>query len=196
MVLNWRGPLLAAAIFAAVFSRAAAHGAPESVEYQRYGIQLTSGPLRHQPAVRFLSSAPAYQVERSQDEDSLSDQNASRTTAFFIGGYPVGDWETENGKLRTGGKFRGRLENFLARGGRVVLVRPAWELKSESQGWEVENKWNQTPDESGPAWVSPDLRAMPAGSEMMYLAADAPWLKTDADWTALYADADGRQCKR
>jgi hypothetical protein len=27
---------------------------------------------------------------------------------------------------------------------------------------------------------------MPAGSEAMYLAADAPWLSTDAHWTALY----------
>jgi hypothetical protein len=128
-----------------------------------------------------------YHVDRSQDQDSLSDQNASRTTAFFIGGYPSGDWEMENGKLRTAPKFLGRLENFLARGGRVVLVRPAWELKSQSQGWEVENKWIQGPDESDPVWVSPDLREMPAGSESMYLAAQAPWLKTDAHWTALYA---------
>jgi hypothetical protein len=27
---------------------------------------------------------------------------------------------------------------------------------------------------------------MPAGSEAIYLAADAPWLKTDAQWTTLY----------
>ena len=30
-----------------------------------------------------------YQVKRGQDEDSLSDQDASRTTAFFIGGYSI-----------------------------------------------------------------------------------------------------------
>ncbi len=29
---------------------------------------------------------------------------------------------------------------------------------------------------------------MPADSEMMYLAADSPWLKTDAQWTVLYAE--------
>jgi hypothetical protein len=28
---------------------------------------------------------------------------------------------------------------------------------------------------------------MPAGSEMMYLASNTPWLKTDAQWSALYA---------
>ena len=70
---------------------------------------------------------------------------------------------------------------------------PLGNLKSESQGWEVANKWSQAPQESGPAWVSPDLGAVPAGSEIMYLAADAPWLKTDAHWTTLYAtpvDAD------
>jgi hypothetical protein len=78
------------------------------------------------------------------------------------------------------------VEDFLARGGRVVLVQHAAGLKSESQGWEVENKWNETPDEPVPTWISPDLREMPAGSEAMYLAADAPWLKTDAHWTALY----------
>src|SRR4030095_6232585 len=127
-----------------------------------------------------------YQVKRSQDQDSLSDINAGKTTAFFIGGYSYGDWKTERGKLRIADKLRGRVEDFLARGGRVVLVQHAAGLKSESQGWEVENKWNETPDEPVPTWISPDLREMPAGSEAMYLAADAPWLKTDAHWTALY----------
>jgi hypothetical protein len=78
------------------------------------------------------------------------------------------------------------VEDFLARGGRVVLVAPAWKLKSETQGWEVEDKWNQTPHESGPTWISPDPGAMPAGSEKV-LADDAPWLKTDAAWSALYS---------
>src|SRR4029077_21237015 len=36
-------------------------------------------------------------------------------------------------------------------------------------------------------WISPDLREMPTGSEMMYLGADVPSLKTDAHWTTLYA---------
>ena len=70
-----------------------------------------------------------YHVDRSEDQDSLSDQDASRTTAFFVGGYSAGDWGMENGRLRSGPKFLERLENFLARGGRVVLVRPAWKLK-------------------------------------------------------------------
>ena len=88
---------------------------------------------------------------------------------------------------RAAGKLRGRLEDFLSRGGRVVLIQPNWKLKSKSQGWEVENIWNKTPHESGPTWISPDLREMPAGSEMMYLGADVPSLKTDAHWTTLYA---------
>jgi hypothetical protein len=67
-----------------------------------------------------------------------------------------------------------------------VLIQPNWELKSKSQGWEVENNWNKT-HESGPTWISPDLREMPTGSEMMYLGADVPSLKTDAHWTTLYA---------
>jgi len=108
------------------------------------------------------------------------------TTAFFIGGHAF-DWRMESGNLPSGEKFGRRVEDFLARGGRVVLVAPAWKLKSETQGWEVENKWNQTPHESGPTWISPDLGAMPAGSEKMFLAGDAPWLKADAAWTVLYS---------
>jgi hypothetical protein len=192
MVLNWRGPLLAAAIFAVVFSVLLLMAHQNQANTSDMGSSLRQDP--YGTSLLFDSYQRAgYQVERSQDQDALSDQNASRTTAFFIGGYPSGDWEMENGKFRTGPQFLGRLENFLARGGRVVLVEPAWDLKSESQGWEVENKWSPALHESGPAWVSPDLGAVPAGSEIMYLAAEAPWLKTDAHWTMLYAapvDAD------
>jgi hypothetical protein len=186
MVLNWRGPLLAAGIFATVFAILLLMAHQNQSNTSDMGSSLREDP--YGTSLLFDSYARAgYQMKRSQDEDSLSDQNAGRTTAFFIGGYPYDDWQSENGKLRTGGKLRGRLEDFLARGGRVVLVQHAWELKSQSQGWEVENKWNETPHGSGPTWISPDLHEMPAGSEMMYLAADAPWLKTDAHWTTLYA---------
>jgi len=185
MVLNWRGPLLAAGIFAAAFAILLLMAHQNQSTTSDMGSSLREDP--YGTSLLFDSYARAgYQVERSQDEDSLSDLNAERTTAFFIGGSPYNDWESKRGKLLNGGKFGGRLENFLARGGRVVLIQPAWELKSESQGWEVENKWKETRQESGPIWISPDLREMPAGSEMMYLAADAPWLKTDAHWTALY----------
>ncbi len=184
--LNWRGPLLAAAIFAAVFSVLLLMAHQNQANTSDMGSSLRQDP--YGTSLLFDSYERAgYHVDRSQDQDSLADQNASRTTAFFIGGYPAGDWELEDGKPRTGPKFLGRLENFLARGGRVVLVQPAWRLTSESQGWEIENKWIQGSQVSDPAWVSPDLRAMPAGSEAMYLAARAPWLKTDAHWTALYA---------
>ena len=186
MVVNWRGPLLAAGIFAMVFAILLLMAHQNQSNTSDMGSSLREDP--YGTSLLFDSYGRAgYQVKRSQDEDSLSDQNAARTTAFFIGGYPYDDWESEKGKVRTGGNLRGRLEDFLARGGRVVLIQPAWELKSQSQGWEVENEWNDTPQQSGPTWISPDLREMPAGSETMYLAADAPWLKTDAHWTALYA---------
>jgi len=49
--------------------------------------------LREDPygtSLLFDSYAGAgYQVKRSQDEDSLSDQNADRTTAFFIEAPPI-----------------------------------------------------------------------------------------------------------
>jgi hypothetical protein len=186
MVLNWRGPLLAGGIFAAVFAILLLMAHQNQSTTSDMGSSLREDP--YGTSLLFNAYARAgYQVKRSQDEDSLSGQNAEKTTAFFIGGYPDNDWENQKGNLRNAGKFGGRLEEFLARGGRVVLIAPAWKLKSKSQGWEVENNWKETPHESDPTWISPDLREMPAGSEMMYLGADAPWLKTDEQWTALYA---------
>src|SRR5712672_12293 len=185
-VLNWRGPLLAGGIFAAVFAILLLMAHQNQSTTSDMGSSLREDP--YGTSLLFDSYGRAgYQVKRSQDEDSLSDQNAGRTTAFFIGGYPYNDWEIGNGQLQSAGKFSGRLENFLARGGRIVLIQPAWKLKSQSQGWEVENKWNETPKESGPTWISPDLHEMPVGSEMMYIGADAPWLKADEHWTTLYA---------
>jgi hypothetical protein len=184
--LNWRGPLLAAAIFAAVFSVLLLMAHQNQANTSDMGSSLRQDP--YGTSLLFDSYERAgYHVDRSQDRDSLSDQSASRTTAFFIGGYSAGDWEIENGSRRNGAKFLGRIENFLARGGRVVLVQPAGKLSSQAQGWEVENKWIPGEQVSDPAWISPELGAMPAGSEAMYLAARAPWLKTDAQWTALYA---------
>jgi hypothetical protein len=186
IALNWRGPLLAAAIFAIVFSVLLLIAHQNQANTSEMGSSLRQDP--YGTSLLFDSYERAgYHVDRSQDHDSLSDQNASRTTAFFIGGYYFGDWETENGKLQTGTKFLGRIENFLARGGRVVVVQPAQKLSSQSQGWELENKWNPGVHEPDPAWASPDVREMPPGSEAMYLAAEAPWLKTDSHWTALYA---------
>jgi len=186
--INWRGPLLAAVIFAATFAVLLVMAHQNQSNTSEIGSSLREDP--YGSSLLFDSYRRAgYQVTRSQDEDTLADQDASRTTAFFIGGHPSSDWKMEAGELRIGEKFRTRVERFLARGGRVVLVAPSWKLKSESQGWEVGRKFYETPHESGPIWISPDPGVIPAGSEDMYLGADAPWLQTDAGWTALYTSA-------
>jgi hypothetical protein len=194
IVLNWRGPLLAAGIFAAVFAILLVMAHQNESKTSDRGSSLREDP--YGASLLFDSYGRAgYQVKRGQDEDSLSDQDASRTTAFFMAGYSPDDWLTDAGGLQTGAKFRGRLENFLARGGRVVLVEPRWELKSESQGWTVGNEWHRTSQEHTPPWVSPDLRVMTADSETMYLGPDAPWLQTDAQWTVLYGEGVGPDAK-
>ncbi|HYK61935.1 MAG TPA: DUF4350 domain-containing protein, partial [Bryobacteraceae bacterium] len=127
MAINWRGPLLAAGIFAAVFAVLLLMAHQNQSNTSDMGSSLREDP--YGTSLLFDSYRRAgYQVKRSQDEDSLSDQNASRTTAFFIGGYPFEDWDMEKGELRNRGKLRGLLEDFLARGGRVVLVQPTLEL--------------------------------------------------------------------
>jgi hypothetical protein len=186
VVLNWRGPLLAAAIFATAFAILLLMAHQNESHTSDMGSSLREDP--YGTSLLFDSYARAgYQVKRSQDEDSLSDQNASNTTAFFIGLSYSDDWRTYRSYLWVRAEFRSRLERFLARGGRVVLVAPAWKLKSESQGWEVQNKWEEHHHYLGPTWISPDTNSMPAGSESMYLGDDAPWLQTDEAWTALYA---------
>jgi len=203
-VLNWRGPLLAAAIFAVVFgvlllmahlNQSKTSDDASSLRQDPYGTSLLFDSY----------DRAGYQVKRSQDEKSLADQDATRTTAFFIGGYDYGDVETRDGKLVKGGKFHGLLEDFLARGGRVVLIQhetgvsvasipePSGKPKSgvpkwqKEKGWRVENGYNLPgKHQHTPAWAGPSFPAMPAGSETMYLTADSPWLKTDAQWTVLY----------
>jgi hypothetical protein len=190
VALNWRGPLLAAGIFAAVFAILLLMAHQNESKTSDMGSSLREDP--YGASLLFDSYRRAgYQVKRGQDEDSLSDQDASRTTAFFIGGYLPYDWTTSNEKFQTGAKFRWRLENFLARDGRVVLVEPRLELKSESQGWEVSNKWGRTEQERSSPRALPDLRTMPADSETMYLAADTPSLRTDVQWTVLYRGSMG-----
>src|SRR5215470_14916392 len=114
MVLNWRGPLLAAGIFATVFAILLLMAHQNQSNTSDMGSSLREDP--YGTSLLFDSYARAgYQVKRSQDQDSLSDQNAGKTTAFFIGGDSYGDWDSEKGKLRIGGDLRGRLEDFLAR---------------------------------------------------------------------------------
>ncbi|HLX83137.1 MAG TPA: DUF4350 domain-containing protein [Terriglobales bacterium] len=193
MVLNWRGPLLAAGIFATVFAILLLMAHQNESKTSDMGSSLREDP--YGASLLFDSYRRAgYEVKRGQDKDSLSDQNASRTTAFFIGGYSSDDLLMRNEKLLGGAKFRERLEYFLTRGGRVVLVEPRGELKSKSQGWEVGREWG-TPQEHTPPWISPDPHTMPADSEMIYLDADASWLKTDAHWTVLYSATAGANDK-
>jgi hypothetical protein len=189
MVVNWRGPLLMAAIFAATFAILLLMAHQNQSNTSEMGSSLRDDP--YGTSLLFDSYAGAgYQVKRSQDEDSLSDQDALKTTAFFIGGNSFGDVKIENGVVHIGEKFRARLERFLTGGGRVVLVSPQ-KLKSESQGWEVGIKWYQTPHESEPIWISGDPSVVPEGIEQMYLGGDAPWLQTDAGWTPLYSAIAG-----
>src|SRR6266852_7421760 len=99
MVLNWRGPLLAAGIFATVFAILLFMAHQNQSNTSDMGSSLRED--HYGTSLLFDAYARAgYQVKRSQDEDSLSDQNAEKATAFFIGGYPYNDWENGKGKLR------------------------------------------------------------------------------------------------
>jgi len=203
-VLNWRGPLLAGAIFAGVFGVLLLMAHLNQSKTSDEGSSLRQDP--YGASLLFDSYERAgYQVNRSQDQKLLVDQDATRTTAFFIGGYNYGDFETREGKMVRGEKFHALLEGFLGRGGRVVLLQhapgvsvaaipePGGKPDSGGPRWQTEKNWGMEigfdspgKQESGPAWARPRFPAVPAGSEMMYLPADAPWLKTDAQWTALY----------
>jgi hypothetical protein len=183
--LNWRGPLLAAAVFALAFAVLLLMAHQNQSNTTDEGSSFRQDP--YGTSLVFDSYQRAgYQVLRSQDEASLAEQNASQTTAFFVGGFPAAEWKMVDGKVQSTGKFRGRLENFLANGGRVVLIQPSLELNSKSQGWDVEIQYGQNSKTSGPAWISPNLRVMPPGSEAMYLSSDAPYLAGDSHWTSLY----------
>lgn len=190
--VNWRGPLLAAAIFAIIFAILLLMARQNQSNTTDEGSSFRQDP--YGTSLLFDSYQRAgYQVERGEDENSLADQDASRTTAFFIGGFPLDLGQTDTRKTQSGTTFGGRLENFLSRGGRVVLIDPAWgvALTSRKEGWEVEEKWSKAPHRSAPSWILPDPHAMPGGSEAMYLGNDSPWLKTDAHWTVLYAHPAG-----
>lgn len=195
IVLNWRGPLLAAGIFGAVLAMLLVMAHQNESETSDMGSSLRDDP--YGASLLFDSYGRAgYQITRGQDEDSLSEQDAAKTTAFFIGGFSPNDWIFNDGKLQAREKISRRMENFLARGGRVVLVAPSWELTSQSQGWDVGNVWD--PAERGKdisPWVLPDLHAMPAGSEEIYISANGPRLQTDVQWTPLYSrnvEANGK----
>jgi hypothetical protein len=188
MSLNWRGPLLAAGIFAAVFAILLLMAHQNEANTTDMGSSLREDP--YGTSLLFDSYDRAgYRVNRSQDEDALLDQDAERTTAFFIGQNGLGFYGNDSESVHAAERFRGRIEDFLSRGGRVVLAAHAGTLKSTSQDWEIENKWENQNVKYSPTWVSADPVAMPAGSEQMYLHANVPWLKTDPQWTPLYAEA-------
>ena len=120
-VLNWRGPLLAAGIFAVVFgllllmahlNQSKTSDEASSFRQDPYGTSLLFDALERS----------GHRVKRSQDENSLKDQDAAATTAVFIGGYDFFDIETGKGEIIRGAKFHDRLEEFLERGGRKRTV--------------------------------------------------------------------------
>jgi len=204
-VLNWRGPLLATAIFASVFGILLLMAHLNQSKTSDQGSSFRQDPYGTSLLFDAYQRA-GYQLKRSQDQKSLADEDATRTTAFFVGGYEYEDVESRDGKIVKGEKFHGRLEDFLSRGGRVVLLghepgvtvasftepegkpkrgaAPWWKEKT----WGIENEYDsKNKHEFGPAWAAPRFPAMPAGSENMYLGTEVPWLKTDAQWIALYA---------
>jgi hypothetical protein len=211
MALNWRGPLLAAGIFAAIFAVLLLMAHQNQSKISDMGSSLRQDP--YGTSLPFDSYARAgYRVERSQDEMSLADEDATRVTAFFIGGYNYGDVETRDEKLVMGGKLHAMLDEFLERGGRVILIQhdpvvnvasisgssessPEPGDRQDSRGpnrqketsWGVETEFSTGGEEASPAWAMPSSRAMPSGSERMYLTGGNRWLKTDANWTALYS---------
>lgn len=185
-VLNWRGPLLAAGVFALAFAILLLMAHQNETNTSDMGSSLRQDPYGTSLIFDAYERA-GYRVARSEDEDSLDDENPSRTTAFFIGGFPDEGWQMVDGKVQSGGKSRKRLEDFLASGGRVVLVQPLFTIESKSQGWTVGDDWSKSSRPSSPGWAAADLQSMPSGSEMMYLGPNAPWLKTDSHWTVLYA---------
>jgi hypothetical protein len=193
-VLNWRGPLLAGGIFAVVFAILLLMAQRNQSNASDMGSSLREDPYGTSLLFEAYKRA-GYRVTRSQDEDSLADLDAANATAFFVGGAPLNDWQVENGKMRLGGKFVAKLDDFLSRGGRVVLVDPRWDYKSDAQGWEVRNEWAERKDESHPVWLTPSAGALPADAESIYLERRSPALKTDDDWTTLYTGADDDPAK-
>src|SRR2546429_7663297 len=108
IVLNWRGPLLAAGIFAAVFAILLLMARQNQSNTSDMGSSLREDP--YGTSLLFDSYGRAgYKVKRGQDEDSLSDENALSTTAFFIGGHSL-EWRMARGSLPSGGKFGRRGE--------------------------------------------------------------------------------------
>jgi hypothetical protein len=205
--MNWRGPLLAAVIFAAVFGTLLLMAHLNQSNSSDPGSSFRQDP--YGTSLLFDSYERAgYKVRRSSDEQSLADQDAAETTAFFIGGYryDYGDTETRNGQLIQGSKFHTLLENFLARGGRVVLLQhdpgvstasisePDGKTKSTGAGEKTEKNWgvkiayrDRGEDENHPLWAAPRLPPMQEGSEPIYLSDVSPWLEIDSQWTPLYA---------
>lgn len=203
--LDWRGPLLAAVIFAGVFGALLLMAHLNQSNTSDEGSSFRQDP--YGTSLLFDSyERTGYKVRRSSDQKSLADQDATRTTAFFVGGYEYPDIETRDGKIVRGRRFHALLQEFLDRGGRVILLDhdpnasvtaiptpdgkslPGAPKAEKEKTWGVDISYEPLgKDESAPLWAAPQPSAMPAESEAIYLAADAPWLRTDAQWTTLYA---------
>src|SRR5438105_15832259 len=125
MVLNWRGPLLAVGIFAVAFATLLLMARQNESNTSDMGSSLREDP--YGTSLLFDSYARAgHQVNRSQDEDSLVDQDALSTTAFFIGGQSSDAWKFERGRFAVGVKCRGCQVQFLVRRGPGLLFGQQW----------------------------------------------------------------------
>src|SRR5277367_1594962 len=105
-VLNWRGPLLAAAIFAGVFTILLIMTHQNESNTSDMGSSLRQDPYGTSLLFDAYQRA-GYHVERSEDQGSLADQNAAQTTAFFIGNPDSDDVVIEDKQIEVGEKFLG-----------------------------------------------------------------------------------------
>ena len=139
LALNWRGPLLAAGIFAAVFATLLLMAHQNQSNTSDMGSSLREDPY----GTKLLFDSygrTGYQVKRSQDEDSLADQDAAKTTAFFIGDYASDFSRTEDKNTRMVDKFRRTTGRFsfarrarCAGGARRAAAVPVARLGSRDQ---------------------------------------------------------------
>src|SRR5215471_14584148 len=111
VALNWRGPLLTAVVFAATFALLLLIAHQNQSNTSDIGSSLREDP--YGTSLLFDSYQKAgYQVKRSQDEDSLADQDAERESArwrkvsFASGRFSCARWPSGAGGSQLETKVR------------------------------------------------------------------------------------------